>query len=84
METHKEEASSDDDYDKVESMAGSGIREHVQYTEILKYFHQELFRLKYFQSKLNCEVLSQEVGLEVRWSLAGDSAIIQIVGNLGQ
>ena len=40
METHKEEPSSDDDYDKVESMAGSGISEHVQFSKILKYFHQ--------------------------------------------
>ena len=28
--------------------------------------------------EFNCEVLSREVGLQVRWSLAGDSAIFDI------
>ena len=35
------------------------------------------------QSKLNCEVLSPELGLQLRWSLAGSSIILQIVANLG-
>ena len=36
------------------------------------------------QSKLNCEVLSPELGLQLRWSLAGSSIILQIVANLGE
>ena len=36
------------------------------------------------QSKLNCEVLSREVGLQVRWSVVADTAIIQVVANLGK
>ena len=36
------------------------------------------------QSKLNCEVLSREVGLQVRWSVVADSAILQVVANLGK
>lgn len=35
------------------------------------------------ESKLNCEVLSAPLGLQLRWSLAGDSIILQIVGNMG-
>ena len=36
------------------------------------------------QAKLNCEVLAPGIGLELRWSLAGESAVLlQIVGNLG-
>ena len=35
------------------------------------------------QSKLNCEVLSPDLGLQLRWSLAGSSIILQIVANLG-
>ena len=37
-----------------------------------------------FQSKLNCEVLSQDVGLQVRWSVVSDSIILQVVGDLGK
>jgi len=39
--------------------------------------------LKEQESKLNCEVLSPELGLQLRWSLAGSSIILQIVANLG-
>jgi len=35
------------------------------------------------ESKLNCEVLSSSIGLEVRWSVAQENIILQIVGNLG-
>ena len=35
------------------------------------------------QSKLNCEVLSTSLGLQLRWSVAQENIILQIVGNLG-
>ena len=37
----------------------------------------------FFQSKLNCEVLSNSIGLQLRWSVAQENIILQIVGNLG-
>lgn len=35
------------------------------------------------ESKLNCEVLSTSLGLQLRWSVAQENIILQIVGNLG-
>ncbi|XP_039275374.1 protein Skeletor, isoforms B/C isoform X3 [Nilaparvata lugens] len=34
------------------------------------------------QSKLNCEVLDDELAFEVRWAVAGDSIVIQLVAKL--
>jgi len=34
------------------------------------------------QSKLNCEVLDDNIGLEVRWAIAGKSIVTQLVGKL--
>ncbi|XP_014242209.2 protein Skeletor, isoforms B/C [Cimex lectularius] len=34
------------------------------------------------QSKLNCEVLSDDLAYEVRWAIAGDSVVIQLVAKL--
>ncbi|XP_063233288.1 protein Skeletor, isoforms D/E-like [Bacillus rossius redtenbacheri] len=34
------------------------------------------------QSKLNCEVLHDDLALEVRWAVAGDSIVMQLVGRL--
>ncbi|XP_033207466.1 protein Skeletor, isoforms B/C isoform X2 [Belonocnema kinseyi] len=34
------------------------------------------------QSKLNCEVLEDSLAFEVRWAVAGDSIVIQLVGKL--
>ncbi|XP_028028127.1 protein Skeletor, isoforms D/E isoform X2 [Bombyx mandarina] len=34
------------------------------------------------QSKLNCEVLNEEFGFEVRWAIAGDSIVLQLVAKL--
>ncbi|KAK0162557.1 hypothetical protein PV327_006325 [Microctonus hyperodae] len=34
------------------------------------------------QSKLNCEVLEDNLAFEVRWAVAGDSIVIQLVGKL--
>ncbi|CAH1404632.1 unnamed protein product [Nezara viridula] len=34
------------------------------------------------QSKLNCEVLSDDLAYEVRWAIAGDSIVIQLVAKL--
>ncbi|XP_050536003.1 protein Skeletor, isoforms B/C-like isoform X2 [Daktulosphaira vitifoliae] len=34
------------------------------------------------QSKLNCEVLHEPLGYEVRWAIAGDSIVIQLVAKL--
>ncbi|XP_013194628.2 protein Skeletor, isoforms D/E isoform X1 [Amyelois transitella] len=34
------------------------------------------------QSKLNCEVLHDELAFEVRWAVAGDSIVLQLVGKL--
>ncbi|KAG8288287.1 hypothetical protein J6590_021052 [Homalodisca vitripennis] len=37
-----------------------------------------------FQSKLNCEVLHEELAFEVRWAVAGDSVVVQLVAKLGR
>ncbi|XP_049956274.1 protein Skeletor, isoforms D/E-like [Schistocerca serialis cubense] len=34
------------------------------------------------QSKLNCEVLHDDLALEVRWAIAGDSIVVQLVGKV--
>ncbi|KAG7191125.1 hypothetical protein KM043_007157 [Ampulex compressa] len=34
------------------------------------------------QSKLNCEVLEDSLAFEVRWAVAGDSIVVQLVGKL--
>ncbi|XP_068625418.1 protein Skeletor, isoforms D/E-like [Battus philenor] len=34
------------------------------------------------QSKLNCEVLHDELAFEVRWAIAGDSVVLQLVARL--
>jgi hypothetical protein len=36
------------------------------------------------QSKLNCEVLHDELAFEVRWAVAGESVVIQLVAKLGE
>lgn len=36
------------------------------------------------QSKLNCEVLHDELAFEVRWAVAGESIVIQLVAKLGE
>jgi hypothetical protein len=36
------------------------------------------------QSKLNCEVLWDELAFEVRWAVAGDSVVMQLVSKLGK
>lgn len=36
------------------------------------------------QSKLNCEVLFEERGFEVRWAVASESIVIQLVAKLSQ
>lgn len=36
-----------------------------------------------FQSKLNCEILYDDLAFEVRWAVAGDSIVIQLVAKLG-
>ena len=38
----------------------------------------------WFQSKLNCEVLEDSLAFEVRWAVAGDSIVIQLVAKLGK
>lgn len=38
----------------------------------------------FFQSKLNCEVLHDPLGYEVRWAIAGDSIVVQLVAKLGK
>nr|CAD7433594.1 unnamed protein product [Timema monikensis] len=35
-----------------------------------------------FESKLNCEVLWDDLALEVRWAVAGDSVVMQLVSKL--
>jgi hypothetical protein len=44
------------------------------------------FELMYFhvQSKLNCEVLWDDLAFEVRWAVAGDSVVLQLVSKLGK
>jgi len=36
------------------------------------------------QSKLNCEVLYDDLAFEVRWAVAGDSVVLQLVSKLGK
>jgi hypothetical protein len=36
------------------------------------------------QSKLNCEVLWDDFAFEVRWAVAGDSVVLQLVSKLGK
>lgn len=38
----------------------------------------------FFQSKLNCEVLYDELAFEVRWAVAGESVVVQLVAKLGK
>lgn len=38
----------------------------------------------YLQSKLNCEVLHDDLAFEVRWAVAGESIVIQLVSKLGK
>lgn len=37
----------------------------------------------FFQSKLNCEVLYDDLAFEVRWAVAGESIVVQLVAKLG-
>ncbi|CAB3232590.1 unnamed protein product [Arctia plantaginis] len=37
---------------------------------------------KYVSSKLNCEVLYDDLAFEVRWAVAGDSIVVQLVAKL--
>lgn len=39
--------------------------------------------LIFFQSKLNCEVLYDDLAFEVRWAVAGESIVVQLVAKLG-
>lgn len=38
----------------------------------------------YLQSKLNCEVLDADLGFEVRWAVAGESIVVQLLARLGE
>lgn len=38
----------------------------------------------YLQSKLNCEVLYEDLAFEVRWAVAGESVVVQLVAKLGK
>lgn len=51
----------------------------------IKTFRDKLFdNLLCFQSKLNCEVLHDDLAFEVRWAVAGESVVIQLVAKLGE
>lgn len=46
-----------------------------------------IFLKKFFfllQSKLNCEILYDDLAFEVRWAVAGDSIVLQLVAKLGK
>ncbi|KAF7413977.1 hypothetical protein HZH68_002466 [Vespula germanica] len=45
----------------------------------LEYVHEMTVCL---QSKLNCEVLDDTLAFELRWAVAGDSIVVQLVGKL--
>lgn len=47
----------------------------------LEYVHEMTVCL---QSKLNCEVLDDTLAFELRWAVAGDSIVVQLVGKLGE
>lgn len=36
------------------------------------------------QNKLNCEILHDPMGFELRWIMDGDEVIMQLVGRVGQ
>lgn len=38
----------------------------------------------YQQAKLNCEVLWDDLALEVRWAVAGETIVLQLVGKIGK
>lgn len=48
------------------------------------YTEKRWFFAHFLQSKLNCEVLSDDLAFEVRWAVAGDSVVIQLVAKLGK
>ena len=35
------------------------------------------------KAKLNCEVLWDDLALEVRWAVAGETIVLQLVGKIG-
>lgn len=37
-----------------------------------------------FQTKLNCEVLYDNLGFELRWVMDGDDIVMQLVGKVGK
>lgn len=45
---------------------------------LFKIYHKNL------QSKLNCEVLYDDLAFEVRWAVAGESVVVQLVAKLGK
>lgn len=47
-------------------------------------FFSFFFSIKFFQSKLNCEVLYDDLAFEVRWAVAGESIVVQLVAKLGK
>lgn len=48
------------------------------------FFPSEIDHTQHGQSKLNCEVLLDDLAFEVRWAVAGESIVIQLVAKLGE
>lgn len=42
------------------------------------------FCFVFLQNKLNCEVLYDDLGYELRWVMDGDDIVMQLVGKVGK
>lgn len=47
-------------------------------------FFRKLIILLFPKTKLNCEVLYDDLGFELRWVMDGDDIVMQLVGKVGQ
>lgn len=50
---------------------------------VIWFYKKNTYR-KNLQSKLNCEVLYDDLAFEVRWAVAGESVVVQLVAKLGK
>lgn len=63
----------------LQDFSSSECRKDINVT----FFNRIHFERFFFQSKLNCEVLWDDFAYEVRWAVAGDSVVLQLVARLG-
>ncbi|VEN64735.1 unnamed protein product [Callosobruchus maculatus] len=58
---------------------------HLRYSEAVSFanFYLQALSNNVQASKLNCEVLYDDLAFEVRWAVAGESIVLQLVAKLG-